>query len=104
MLRMVTLQALLLPLMFASNPATAADFKVVVNAANPVDTVSSVQLGQFFLKKNTRWENGSPIEPVDLAGASTIRADFSQKAHGKSASAVKSYWQRQIYSGRVSAP
>ena len=87
-----------------AGPARAADFKVVVHASNPISTLSTADLGQIFLKKNTRWATGSAVEPVDQAGDSGVRAAFSAKAHGKSVGAIKSFWQRQIFSGRATPP
>jgi ABC-type phosphate transport system substrate-binding protein len=94
----------LLVLVATAQPAGAADFKIVVNASNPIETVNAAELGQFFLKKDTRWDSGASVEPVDQASGSAVRAAFSQKAHGKSANAVTSYWQRQIFSGRATPP
>jgi ABC-type phosphate transport system substrate-binding protein len=94
----------LLTLVATAGPAGAADFKVVIHASNPVSTLSTADLSEIFLKKNTRWATGSAIEPVDRAGDTGIRASFSMKAHGKSVGAIKSYWQRQIFSGRATPP
>ncbi len=93
----------LLVLVTAAQPAHAADFQAVVNSANPVVSLSSSQLGQLFLKKDTRWEGGAAVEPVDQTDG-PVRSAFSEKAHGKSVAAVKSYWQRQIFSGRATPP
>ena len=94
----------LLVLVTTAQPASAAGFKVVVNSDNPVDSATKAELGQIFLKKDTRWDSGATVEPVDQASGSAVRAAFSQKAHGKSANAVISYWQRQIFSGRATPP
>ncbi len=93
----------LLVLMTAARSSSAADFQVVVHSANPVESLSSGELGQLFLKKNTRWEGGAATEPIDQADGA-VRNAFSERVHGKSVGAIKSYWQRQIFSGRATPP
>ena len=46
-----------------------------------------------------RWEHGAKILPVDQAASVPVRAAFSKLVLGKSAHAVKSYWQYQIFTG-----
>lgn len=94
----------LLVLLPGARTAAAADFKIVVNASNPIETAKAAELGQLFLKKDTRWDSGATVEPVDQASGSAVRASFSKVAHGKSVNAVTSYWQRQIFSGRATPP
>ena len=80
-------------------------FKVVVNAANPVTGLTKEQLSGVFLKEITRWEGrGTAAVPVDLAAGSEVREEFSQAVHGRSTSAIKSHWQRMIFSGRGVPP
>jgi ABC-type phosphate transport system substrate-binding protein len=87
-----------------AQPASAAGFKVVVNDANPVVSLSKADVGKLFLKKDTRWESGATVEPVDQVGDSAVREVFSKQIHNKAVGAVKSYWQRQIFSGRGTPP
>jgi ABC-type phosphate transport system substrate-binding protein len=94
----------LLALAATAQPASAAGFKVVVNDDNPVVTLSKAEVGKLFLKKDTRWESGATVEPVDLVGDSAVREEFSKEIQNKAVGAVKSYWQRQIFSGRGTPP
>jgi ABC-type phosphate transport system substrate-binding protein len=87
----------------AAAPAVAEDFKVVVNGANGTSSLSRQQLSQLFLKKTTQWPNGqsvSPVEPRD----DRLHALFCKQVHGKSANAVKAYWNQVIFSGRDVPP
>lgn len=91
----------------ALRPAPAAaqnGYVVVVNTANPVSSVTADQLGRFFRKEWVRWENGTEVVPVDLAEGSAVRERFSQAVMGRSTSAMKAWWQRQIFSGRAVPP
>jgi ABC-type phosphate transport system substrate-binding protein len=87
-----------------TSPARAASFKLVVNASNPVESLSIDQVEKLFLKKTTRWDTGGEVQPVDLADGSSVRATFSEEILGKDVPAVKSYWQRMIFSGRATPP
>jgi ABC-type phosphate transport system substrate-binding protein len=84
--------------------ATAADFKIVVHASNPTANLSAAQLARLFLKKDTRWEGGEAVDPVDQSAKSTVRAAFSTDVHRKDVGSIKSYWQQQIFSGRGTPP
>ena len=85
-------------------PAAAQGYVVVVNSANPVSSVTPDQLGRFFRKQIVRWDNGTEVVPIDLAENSAVRERFSQAVMGRSTSAMKAWWQRQIFSGRGVPP
>ncbi len=79
-------------------------FKVIVNASNQVSSIEMADVYKIFLKKKSKWEGGKTVKPVDQPGSSVVRKAFSDEALGKSVSAVKSYWQQQIFSGRGVPP
>ncbi len=88
----------------AAPSASAADFKVIVNASNAVGSLATSALQRLFLKKDTRWTSGEAVEPVDQSVKSAVRAAFTSQVHAKDVGAVKSYWQKQIFSGRGTPP
>lgn len=97
--------ALLIQLLVLGQPSSAQqDMIVIVNAANPVSSISKAELGRIFLKKSAQWSDGVRAEPVDLAPGSAVRGRFSQAVHGKETAAVKAYWQKMIFSGREVPP
>jgi ABC-type phosphate transport system substrate-binding protein len=79
-------------------------FQVIVNTQNPVSSLSKDLVSKLFLKKVQRWDNGLAVSPVDQDQASAVRAAFSKVVHGKSVTAVASYWQRQIFAGNDVPP
>lgn len=97
--------ALLLP-SFDDRPLAqeGSAFKVVVNTANPASAESKSTLSKIFLKKVREWDNKEKVNPYDLDEKSEARKAFSDAVHGKSVSAIKSYWQRMIFSGRDVPP
>ena len=90
---------LLLPL-----SASAASYKVIVNNAVNVNSLSKKEISDLFMKRTPKWSNGTPVVPVDQSDRSAVRDEFSKTIHGKPTAAVKSYWQQQIFSGRDVPP
>ena len=84
--------------------ALAYDFYVIVNKQNPIKEATKEEIAKWFLKKKTSWPNGEKIEPVDQKSSAKIRKDFSKEILNKNVSAVRSYWQRIIFSGRGVPP
>lgn len=84
--------------------AQAASYKVIVNNSVSVNSLSKKAASDLFLKKTTKWESGTPVMPVDQLDSSSAREGFSKAVHGKTAAAVKSYWNQQIFSGRDVPP
>ena len=81
-----------------------ASFQVVVNDQNPTAELPANRVARMFLKKLKRWDNGVRVRPIDLEVGSTIREAFTRSVHGKSVTAIKSFWQRMIFSGRDVPP
>ena len=81
-----------------------AEYKVIVNASNPLSTMSRNQAARIFLKKEERWSNGFAITVVDLATDHPARLAFSRAVLGKEADAVEAYWRKLIFSGMGSPP
>ncbi len=102
----ITVFSLVVALMTVAHPADAADpgFKVVVNASNSTTSISKEQLSRCFMKQTNIWINGATVTPVDLSANSSVRVEFSTTVHERDVNAVKSYWQRQIFSGRGVPP
>ncbi|AMW06508.1 hypothetical protein GEMMAAP_02945 [Gemmatimonas phototrophica] len=85
-------------------PAAAQDFKVIVNSANSTTDLPADVTAKLFLKQTTKFPNGTAAQPVDQAKTSPVRATFSKTVLGRAVSAVESYWQQQIFSGKDVPP
>lgn len=97
--------ALLLVAASLALPAAAEDaYKVVVHRSNPADSISRRQLSELFLKTVTHWPSGRAVQPVELRGEPEARAQFARQVLGKSLSALRSYWNKAIFSGREVPP
>jgi ABC-type phosphate transport system substrate-binding protein len=92
-----------------ARPETAgAGYRVIVDEASPVSGLKRADLARIFLKKQTRYKDGSELSPVDQSARSPVRAAFSRAvlaAEGlEKISAVENYWRQLIYSGRGTPP
>jgi hypothetical protein len=82
----------------------AAAYRVIVNPKNPLDAAEKRFIANALLKKTQHWPDGSLIHPVDLAIDAPTREELSRNLLGRSTSAVKSYWEQIIFSGRGVPP
>ena len=112
-LRRTLLSRFALALLIASAIGTASanaqapaddSYKVVVNAANPVSSLSRNELSRLFLKKVTSWKDSKPVALVDQRTSSSVRESFTKDVHGRQVSSVTSYWQQMIFAGRAIPP
>lgn len=95
---------LALPLLLALvEPAAAQEFKVIVHPDQAVAGLSIAQASRLFLKKETRWPDGTLVRPVVLAQG-RLRDAFCRRIHGKSGGAVHAYWNQMIFSGQDIPP
>ena len=84
-------------------------FIIVVHRDNPTQQLTAKALSRIFLKRTKRWDKDIwpdevRIVPMDLNEKSEIRKKLTRAVHDKSTGAIKSYWQREIFSGRDVPP
>jgi ABC-type phosphate transport system substrate-binding protein len=98
--------ALLVAAMFA-RPASAqsgASFRVIVNAANPVSSLTREETSRLFLRKVVTWQPGEAVQPVDQPEGSPVRRSFSKSIHRRDVGGVKKYWQELTFTGQGVPP
>ncbi len=83
---------------------SAQSYKIIVNKTNAVETISQKELAMVFLKKKKKWENGTLISPIDQQASAQVRGSFSKQVFKKNVAAIRSYWQRAIFSGMDAGP
>ena len=84
--------------------AESESIRVIVNASNPVTSMTRNQVSRLFLKKESRWKNGFRVTPVDQALDSPTGAAFSMTVHEKKAKEIKSHWLKVAFSGLGTPP
>jgi ABC-type phosphate transport system substrate-binding protein len=84
--------------------AATVVYRVIVHPSNPATVVDRKFVADAFLKKISRWNESEAIRPVDLEVDNLARRKFSEDILRRSVSAVKSYWQQMVFSGRDVPP
>ncbi len=83
--------------------AARAEIAVIVNAQNPINSISRSQLSDYFLKRVRSWPDGVPMRFFDRSD-SDVRRAFLRNIVRKSSRDIDMFWIGQkLYSGQ-SAP
>ena len=81
----------------------AGGIKVITGAGTPVDTIDDGNIKKIFLGKTKTWPDGNPVEFVILKSG-TAHSDFLKAYVKKSASQFKTYWKKQVFTGKGKSP
>ncbi|MDX1804737.1 MAG: hypothetical protein R3292_11695 [Alcanivorax sp.] len=85
-------------------PALAVAEPVVVIAGNsPIQSLTGDEVRQLFTGQ-ARQVAGHSLTPLDLGGGNPLHERFYSVLMGKSASQMRSYWARMIFTGRGMPP
>lgn len=102
---MKKLHAVLASVTLAALSATAhADVVVVMSTKSAVDALTKDQVSDIFLGKASTFPQGGQAVPIDLAAGAANRDEFYTKVTGRTAVQLKSYWAKQSFSGKGTAP
>jgi len=86
-------------------PASAeTGYQVIANPSVDASSLPADEISAMFLKKTTKWPDGTRVVPVDQTMGSSAREGFSRGVHHKAASAIHAYWQKQIFGGTELPP
>lgn len=83
---------------------TLADIAIVVHPNNPLANLTKEDAAKIFLSKTKTFPNGKEVSIIDLEEGDEIRNAFYEKVTNKSASQVKAYWSRLIFTGKGQPP
>lgn len=70
-------------------------FVVIVNKANPVRTLSVLELRRIFMKQTRMWSHAESMVPVDWDATSPNREAFSRLVLERSVREMGDYWVQQ---------
>ncbi|UAA40238.1 phosphate ABC transporter substrate-binding protein [Paraneptunicella aestuarii] len=93
----------LLTLCLMISKSALAEIAVVVSASNN-NAVSQSEIKRIFLGKLKKFPDGSSVTPINQNAELDLRKAFDEIALGKSASQIKSYWAKEIFSGKGNPP
>ena len=80
-----------------------AEISVVVNPANG-NAVNADEIKRIFLGKQSKYPDGSRAIPVGQDDKSAVVSEFNEKVLDRSASQLKAYWSKLIFTGKGSPP
>lgn len=97
---MLKIKILLLLVLFLSLPSSllAADYILIVNKNNPIDSLEQESVKKIFLGKKNFWDDGHKVE-VFLQEKNDIHKEFVEDILKRSVRQFKMYWRRELYSG-----
>lgn len=104
--------SILLPLAFVAlalmvpsrAPSAPSAYVVIIHPDNPMQSLDRRELSDLFLKRVTIWPNDEAVRPIDQLSTSEVRRSFVTDVLKRSVSAVRSYWQQILFSGRGLPP
>ncbi len=91
-------------LLSALSTLASAETAVIVSASNGNGAMDSTTISKIFLGKSKSFPDGSQAVPIDQTDGNPSREAFNDKVLGKSASQLKSYWSRLIFTGKGTPP
>lgn len=100
---LVTFSILLAASSASAGAAETVAYTVIVNASRPA-SLTRQQIADLFLKRASRWPDGTPAVPVDLSVTEPTRQTFSRTMLGRPTEGIVQYWQQQMYAGRGTPP
>ncbi|WP_281556135.1 phosphate ABC transporter substrate-binding protein [Thalassomonas sp. RHCl1] len=89
--------------MLTNSWSVMAEVAVIAHPSNE-NSPNKAQLIKIFLKKNKAFGDGSPAKPIYQKSGQDISKEFYTKVLHKSASQLKSYWTKLMFTGNGSAP
>lgn len=82
----------------------SAEISVIVSSNNPNESIDQNTVSKIFLGKAKSFPDGSQAVPIDQDDGAAARVAFNSTVLGKSASQLKSYWSRLIFTGKGTPP
>ncbi|WP_252738911.1 phosphate ABC transporter substrate-binding protein [Colwellia sp. D2M02] len=80
-----------------------ADVAVIVNSANTA-AIDEGDIPRIFLGKIKSYSTGDKVTLVNLNSDQSARAEFEDKVLNKSATQIKAYWSKLMFSGKAKPP
>ncbi len=89
-------------LLTSTDFALSADISVIVNSKNSISSITTVELNDFFIKKNRSWSDGEPVRFFDHREESANKKLFLKKFIRKTSREIELYWiGEKIYTGNI---
>jgi ABC-type phosphate transport system substrate-binding protein len=107
-LRGIAVVALLLAAATVIPPPTAQaggdPIVVIVNGANPVESVSVSDLKKLFLSDRSKWDTGKSVAPVMVTAGAPERTAFLKQICAMSDADFGKYFMQAAFTGKSATP
>lgn len=87
--------------LLVSNVALA---QIVIVGSPSAPEINAAQAKRLFLGKIKTLPGAGSITVVERQTGDALKADFHAKVTGKSEAQLKSYWSKQVFTGKAKAP
>ena len=87
-----------------STGVAMAETVVIVGAKSGIGALEKQQVSDLFLGKASAFPDGKQAVPLDQAEGAAARDEFHSKVTGKSGAQLKSFWSKQVFSGKGTPP
>ena len=81
----------------------SADILVVVSEKSSIQNLDKHEVKRIFLNKTRFFSNGQKVQVVE-SGATDVKNTFYSRVTQKSKSQLRSYWAKQIFTGKGKPP
>lgn len=81
-----------------------AEVVVVVSVKSPLSSLKAEQVAEIFLGKRSSYPDGADAVPIDQPENSVARDAFYSAVTGKTATLLKAYWSRLLFTGQGQPP
>ncbi|MEW5008584.1 MAG: hypothetical protein AB1Y36_04805 [Cycloclasticus sp.] len=83
------------------SPIALAEITIIVHPSNG-NTMTPKEISRLFLGKSKSFPNGDTAAPLVLNNDTA--KEFNTKLLGKSASQLKAYWSKLVFTGKATPP
>ena len=91
-------------LLLACVTAQGEPIVIVVSVSSTIKSLNKEQVANLFLGKSSTYPDGSAAVPIEQTEDTKAHEEFHKSITEKSASQLKSYWSKMIFSGKGTAP
>ena len=97
------MKSILLLVALLLSPSVFAGVAVIVHPSNSA-TLGNSEISRIFLGKMKSYPGGGPAVPINLTEGSAPRGAFEKAVLKKSASQIKAYWSKLVFTGKGTPP
>ncbi len=97
------MKKLLISLALLLSSTAQAGVAVIVHPSN-ASNLGQAEISRIFLGKMKSYPGGGPAVPINLAEGSGPRGEFEKAVLKKSASQIKAYWSKLVFTGKGTPP